>query len=200
VADFFLRAKHWQIFALTWGIYGAGQVTLTALAPPGALSLTNNLRFILLFEVLIFPFVLCFMGWFWSMGSFLYSLVKPGLRLNLSLFRAAVAYTTLYLLTAVPFFLKFNGRILEAILIPMHLLAMLCLIYVFYFVAKSLVLTNKRKDVTLGDYVWSLVLLWASFLGVWVILTRWSFCTKASERVYITDSGCEIECGGTRAL
>jgi hypothetical protein len=43
---------------------------------------------------------------------------------------------------------------------------MLCLIYVFYFVAKSLVLTNKRKDVTVGDYVWSLVLLWASLNGL----------------------------------
>ena len=37
VADFFLRAKHWQIFALAWGIYGAAQVTLIAVAPPGSL-------------------------------------------------------------------------------------------------------------------------------------------------------------------
>jgi hypothetical protein len=31
-------------------------------------------------------------------------------------------------------------------------------------------------------------------------LTGWSFCTKASERVYITASGCEIEFGETRGL
>jgi hypothetical protein len=172
VADFFLRAKHWQMFALTWGIYGVAQVTLSALAPSGALSLTNNLRFILLFEALIFPFVIFFMGWFWSMGSFLYSLVKPDLRPNISFFRAAVAYTTLYLLTAVAFFLKLNDSTLEVIVIPLHLLALLCLIYVFYFVAKSLVLTNKRKHVALGDYAWSLVLLSASFFGVWTIQPR----------------------------
>jgi hypothetical protein len=31
-------------------------------------------------------------------------------------------------------------------------------------------------------------------------MTGWSFCTKASERVYITASGCEIEFGATRGL
>jgi len=31
-------------------------------------------------------------------------------------------------------------------------------------------------------------------------LTGWSFCTKASERVYITAEGCEIEFGATRGL
>jgi len=36
---------------------------------------------------------------------------------------------------------------------------MICLIYVLYFVAKSLVLTNKRRHVTQGDYAWSLFLL-----------------------------------------
>src|SRR4029077_20266015 len=127
------RAKHWQIFALTWGIFGVGQVTLTALAPSGALSLTNYWRFILLFEVLIFPFVLCFMGWFWSMGSFLFRLVKPDLRTNDSVFRAAVAYTTLYLLTAAPLFVMVNESTWDVVVIPLHLLAMVCLIYVFYF-------------------------------------------------------------------
>jgi CheY-like chemotaxis protein len=33
-----------------------------------------------------------------------------------------------------------------------------------------------------------------------VPMTGWSFCTKASERVYITASGCEIEFGETREL
>jgi hypothetical protein len=49
---------------------------------------------------------------------------------------------------------------------------MICLIYVLYFVAKSLVLTNKRRHVTLGDYAWSLFLLWVSPLGVWMIQPR----------------------------
>jgi hypothetical protein len=33
-----------------------------------------------------------------------------------------------------------------------------------------------------------------------VAVTGWSFCTKASERVYITAEGCEIEFGETRGL
>jgi len=31
-------------------------------------------------------------------------------------------------------------------------------------------------------------------------MTGWSFCTKTSERVYITAEGCEIEFGETRGL
>jgi uncharacterized protein YeaO (DUF488 family) len=31
-------------------------------------------------------------------------------------------------------------------------------------------------------------------------LTGWSFCTRASERVYITARPCETELGGTREL
>jgi hypothetical protein len=31
-------------------------------------------------------------------------------------------------------------------------------------------------------------------------LTGWSFCTRASERVYITARPCETELGGTRGL
>ena len=31
-------------------------------------------------------------------------------------------------------------------------------------------------------------------------LTGPTFCTTANERVYITASGCETECGGTRGL
>ena len=72
-------------------------------------------------------------------------------------------YAPLYLLTALPLFLTVN----DVIVFPLHLLAMICLIYVLYFVAKSLVLTNKRRHVTLGDYAWSLFLLWVSPLGVW---------------------------------
>jgi hypothetical protein len=37
-------------------------------------------------------------------------------------------------------------------------------------------------------------------LNFQVGVTGWSFCTKASERVYITASGCEIGFGGTRGL
>jgi schlafen family protein len=38
--------------------------------------------------------------------------------------------------------------------------------------------------------------LWRMVSG----LTGWSFCTRASERVYITAEGCETEFGGTRDL
>ena len=88
----------------------SGQVTLIAVAPPGSLSLTHNFRFILLFEILIFAFVLCIMGWFWSIGSFLYLQTKPGLRPDITLFRAPLVYATLYLLTALPLFLTVNDR------------------------------------------------------------------------------------------
>jgi hypothetical protein len=46
--------------------------------------------------------------------------------------------------------------------------------------------------------------LYVLFVGCMLLIapdmTRPSFCTTSSERVYITASGCEIEFGGTRGL
>jgi hypothetical protein len=171
VTDFFLRAKHWQIFVLVWGTYFVGQMAIASSLPTTTGPFENPLKVGLFSEAVMVPFVVCLMGWLWSMGSFLFLIVKPTLKLNIGFFRFALTYSTLYLLTALPFFLSRNPAV-EAVILPMHLLALFCLIHVLYFVSKSLVIAEQGKTVTFGDYALSLLLLSLSPIGVWLIQPR----------------------------
>jgi hypothetical protein len=56
--------------------------------------------------------------------------------------------------------------------LPLHLFAIFCMFYIFYFVAKSLVMVNKGRQVAFGDYAKSLILLFLFPIGVWRIQPR----------------------------
>jgi hypothetical protein len=49
---------------------------------------------------------------------------------------------------------------------------MFCLFYVFYFVARSLIIVNKGRQVLLSEYAEPLVLLLLYPIGVWRIQPR----------------------------
>jgi hypothetical protein len=170
ITNFFLRAKHWQIFVLVFGTYFVGQVAIESSLLTTRPS-ENSLKDGLFTEALMAPFVVCFVGWLWSMGSFLTLLVDPTLKLDIRFFRFALIYPTLYLLTALPFFLSRNP-VVERIILPLHLLAVFCLFYVLNFVSKSLVRAEKGANATFRDYALSQILLWVSPVGVWVIQPR----------------------------
>lgn len=171
IASLFLRAKHWQIFVLVWGTYFVGQMVIVGSLPATTETLENPLKVGLFSEAVMSPCIVCLMGWLWSMGSFLFSIAKPTLQLNIHVFRFAILYSTLYLLTGLPFFLSRNP-IVETIIVPMHLLTLFSLIYAFYFVSKSLVMEEKSAAVTFNDYALSLFLLFFSLIGIWLIQPR----------------------------
>jgi hypothetical protein len=99
VISFFLRAKHWQTFVLMCGSYFAGQMAIAVSLPEGPLE-NHAVRVGLLSEALMSPFIVCFMGWLWSIGSFLSSVSAPSLRLDTKFFRFSVVFSALHLLTA----------------------------------------------------------------------------------------------------
>ena len=174
VASFFLRAKHWQIFLLLFGLGFVGDVA----AVGSNLSATakssedlGKLGFPLAFMTALFMF--CFLGWFWSMGSFLHSIVQPPLRLKTRFFRFALVYPGLYILVFMAFFQSTTTNpALLAIFFPLHFFAMFCLFYDLYFVSKSLLLAETSKPVSFYDYAGPFFLIWFFPLGVWFIQPR----------------------------
>ena len=167
VTSFFLRARHWQIFLLIFGAYCIGQIvalnSIVASQPAERVS-----GFSAGFWILMAIFGLCYLGWFWSMGSFLTSILRPELRLKTGFFRFALIYSIFYAF----FFFKFvlrPGTVALSLVIPPHLFAMLCLLYILYFDSKSLVLAEKDKPVTFRDYAGPFFLLWFFPIGVWII-------------------------------
>jgi hypothetical protein len=169
ITNFFLEAKHWQIFVLTWGAYCIATIALVASVPEGPVE--NSLRVGLFAEVVMLPFVACFMGWLWSIGSFLSSISDPSRKLNVHYFRFAIIFPSLYLVAGLPFFLSRNP-IAQTVIIPVHLLAMICLFFDFYFISKSLVMAEKGEVVTSNDYTVTWFLLFFSLIGIWLIQPR----------------------------
>jgi hypothetical protein len=170
VADFFLRAKHWQLFLLFFIIPAFLGIAASVYTPttfnswkqlgPGAFICLG----------LMVLDTLCLLAWLLAIGWFLNSLQKPTVRLNLSFFRVASIYTPIYML--VFFIVILTSEPPMQIIFTLHLFAMFCIFYVFYFVARSLTIVNKGRQVLLGEYAEPLVLLLLYPIGVWRIQPR----------------------------
>ena len=96
IKRFFLRAKHWQIFLLIVGVCFVGQMTVVPLVATQLRSADDLDRTARLLEIMTVVFMLFFLGWFWSMGSFLTSLIAEPQRLSIRYFRLALTYPAIY--------------------------------------------------------------------------------------------------------
>ena len=176
LAYFFLRAKHWQIFLFLVVLIVVAQV-LSLLLDFGAHrsgpfpGLTALVYLIVL--VLLLLFLFCFLGWFASVGFFLASITQPALNLKTGLFRFALLYPAVYLplVTLALRILPTDGVVFMVIFLP-HLLAMLCMFYNVYFVAKALVLAESAKRASFSDYALLFFLLWFFPIGIWMVQPR----------------------------
>ncbi|PYX58241.1 MAG: hypothetical protein DMG76_09630 [Acidobacteria bacterium] len=174
VANFFLRAKHWQIFLLLFVLGFVGDVAAVVSSISATSKSSDDFgKLGLPFAFMMALFMLCFLGWFWSMGSFLGSIVQPALRLKTGFFRVALVYPGLYIFVFMAFFQSTTTNpALLAIFFPLHLFAMFCLFYDLYFVSKSLVMAETSKPVSFYDYAGPFFLIWFFPLGVWFIQPR----------------------------
>jgi hypothetical protein len=171
VTSFFLRAKHWQIFLLVFGVYFAGELVLMCITVVKMGSADDFAKFELPFGFVMAFFMSAFFMWFWSMGSFLSSIVQPALKLKTAFFRFALIYPGLYGILFIATFQKFQPRLL-AVIVPLHLFAMFCMFYDLYFVSKNLVLAETSKPASFYDYAGPFFLLWFFPIGVWIVQPR----------------------------
>ncbi|MGB2678181.1 MAG: RDD family protein [Candidatus Acidiferrum sp.] len=171
VTNFFLRAKHWHIFFLLFGIGYIGGAAALLLRLAHARSPEDLLRVNLPFGVVMVLSMFCLVAWLWSMGSFLNSIGQPALRLRLGFFRFALLYPAVYIIVFLVLF-GITKPALIAVIFPLHFFAMFCLFYDLYLVSKSLALIETGKPVSFPDYAGSFFLLWFFPIGVWFIQPR----------------------------
>lgn len=171
IARLFLRAKHWQIFLLLFAIPTAAEIAAMGSVPPTVRSLKDLGEAGLLFGGMMVLYMFCFLAWFWSMGSFLSSIVKPALKLKMGFFRFALVYPALYIFAFLPVLLSPEPAWLAAI-VPFHLFAMFCLFYSLYFVSRNLVLAEKGEPASFYDYAGPFFLIWFYPIGVWIVQPR----------------------------
>jgi hypothetical protein len=168
ISNFFLRAKHWQIFLLLFAA-----PTVAEFSAVGVISATIRSWYDFgpggfFFLGVMALYLLCFLAWFGSMGLFFRSIVKPELRMDTQFFRFALVYPVVY----VPIFLFLvipDTRVPVWIILPLHLACMVCLFYLLYFVSKNLVLAETGKQVSFYEYASPFFLLWFFPIGVWIV-------------------------------
>jgi hypothetical protein len=168
--NLFLRAKHWQLFLLLFAVPTVLEFIATEYIPTPIRSWREVGPGGLVYFCLMLLDMLCFIAWLWAMGSFLNSLQKQGVKLKLSFFRLALIYPPVYV---VVFLAAFNTPELPIqVVLPLHVVAISCLLYCFYFVARSLVIVNKGREVSFRDYAKNLILLYFFPIGIWMIQPR----------------------------
>lgn len=171
ITGIFLRAKHWQIFLLLIGLFLVGNVALIIWQVSSVRSSEDFSKADIPFVVVWVVFASCYLIWFWSMGSFLGSVMQPALRLKLVFFRFALLYPVVYGLVFFALFGITKPAVI-AVIFPLHLLAMFCMFYDLYFVSKSLVLTERGRPVSFCDYARPFFLLWFFPIGIWIVQPR----------------------------
>lgn len=160
---FFLSARHWQIFLLVFGSYFAAGWFAIVDSPS---------RIPRLAEAAMALFVLSYVGWLLSVGSFLFSIAEPRLRLNIHFFWFATIFAGAYLPSTLAF-PESQKPVVDALaLCPLFLFALFCWGYAYYFVSKSLATVEKGRAVTRSEYKPTLSMLIVAFIGVWEIQPR----------------------------
>jgi hypothetical protein len=110
-------------------------------------------------------------AWFWSMGSFLNSILERRLSSGVRFFRFALVYPLFYVFVFFIFFVNVSPAPF-LVIFPLHLFAMFCTLYSMYFVSKSLVLAETGEPAPFHSYIGIFLLLWFFPVGVWILQPR----------------------------
>lgn len=175
--DFFLRAKHWQIFTLLIIIPVSLQIFLFAI---------NDLDLLLVISpVLGILYIIIFFAWLWAIGTRLHHKLPIKRKPKLMLFKVILLVPILYVLgisiylgmvimglvpsDSPPLYLM-KDIIREVF--PIHMLSMFCLFYAFWNNAKTIKSIELQRAVTFSDFSEEFFLMWFFPIGIWIIQPR----------------------------
>ena len=173
IAEFFLRAKHWQIFLLLAALFLMAQVSSLLIDLVAHRQAVLTVRAAFLYSIVIVLLLLlpyCFLGWFASVGFFPCIDLPVRTEAETGFFRFALLYPAVYLpLSALALHFLSTDTPFIFVIFPLHTLAGWCLFHNFYFVAKSVILAESRKPATFTKYAVPFFLLWFFPIGIWII-------------------------------
>ncbi|WP_411768563.1 hypothetical protein [Winogradskyella sp. A3E31] len=184
----FLKAKHWQLFTLMFGLPIVFQIfiMISMFANIGANGNPNPETFFNLFK--LFPIVMLlymglFFGWFWSIAIGLQGKVPVNIKMKTKKFKIFFFIPLVYILSISIFIAGLFGGIMESgnepnvayiggvfgIIIPLHLLSMFGIFYSMYFVAKTFKTVQLQKEVGFADFAGEFFMIWFYFIGIWIL-------------------------------
>jgi hypothetical protein len=188
MTDRFLKAKHWQLFLLTFGIPLIFQIIMMVSmfsnfmiqGSPNPTTMFNYMKF---FPLMMIFFMGVFFGWFWSVAIGLQKKVPENVAMKVNKFKIFFFIPLIYISLFVIFIgTSINGLwlsssppnigavgILFAIILPVHLFSMFCIFYLLYFVAKTFKTVELQREVKFGDFAGEFFMIWFYPIGIWII-------------------------------
>lgn len=195
MTNIFLKAKHWQLFLLMVGVPLVSQIYIYAriwlVESVPSTEMENNgftqvldEKFIQFewFPLVMLGFGLLFFGWLWALAIGLQKWVPVEAKMKTTRFKIfffiplvyflfmVTAMSSLFSVDAESFFL--NLGVIVAIIVPLHLFSMFCILHIFYFAAKTIKTVELKRKVGFGDFIGEFFLLWFYFIGIWIIQPR----------------------------
>lgn len=185
---FFLRAKHWQLFLLIFGLPLLVQAVLLRNITSVIVKLNVSPNpdtftpYIIAVAVATLLSLLGLLAWYWSIATGLRQATPSISDSRVRLFKVTFLFPVLYfsfLAVAVLFGIgdevNFSvepqyGPLLYVL--PFHLLTMLCLLYCAYFVAKTIKTAEAGHAVPISSFAGDILLIWFFPIGVWFLQPR----------------------------
>jgi hypothetical protein len=193
--NIFLRAKHWQLFVLTFGIPLVFNIIIITSLFSSLLRNPNPNPAMIFGYFKFFPLIMALyagtlFGWQWSVAIGLQKLIPAGIKMKVTRFKIFFFIPLVYLLVILLLMAGFFSNVLNssfdinslpndqtaqlffgifALIMPVHLFSMFCIFYCLYFVAKTYKTVELQREVLFSDFVLEFFLVWFYFIGVWIM-------------------------------
>jgi hypothetical protein len=204
--NLFLKAKHWQLFLLAFGIPLLFEFVLMfslfsrlAQHPGGVPDPFLALGYFKFFPIIMALFIGTLLGWEWSVAIGLQKMVPAGVKMKVTNFKIFFFVPVVYM----SFILVYIFYVLSAnfssfshpeaisfgvyiyisftLIVPIHLFSMFCLFYCIYFVAKTIKTVELQREVSFSDFIGEFFLTWFFMIGVWLLQPKINKMRKEHE-------------------
>lgn len=187
ITNIFLKAKHWHLFLLTFGLPTLFQFVMIgstiASISSGEHRSPTYMGNMAILPIIMILFIGTFFGWFWSVAIGLQSKVPAGVKMKTTKFKI-IFFTpmvyALFLFIAVGISIggvmhgggKPNPGLIAgmmAIIVPLHLFSMFCVFYSLYFVAKTIKTVELQRETSFSDFAGEFFMVWFFPIGIWIL-------------------------------
>jgi hypothetical protein len=190
----FLKAKHWHLFVLIFGIPMLFQVfmmvtMIASIASGPEPDPSFVFSYFKVFPVMMLIFMGTYFGWYWSVAMGLQSKIPTNVKMKTGKFKIFFFTPMIYLfliligvsvaMSGFPDMVE-NGEqpdfglvaILMGVILPLHLFSMFCMFYCLYFVSKTIKTVELQRETEFSDFVAEFFLIWFYPIGIWIIQPR----------------------------
>ncbi|MEI6310940.1 MAG: hypothetical protein WCP57_01645 [Bacteroidota bacterium] len=197
--SFILKAKHWQIFLLSFGILFILEIFFMAFMFSQIMSHHEmNPEIPLYFIFIAMPLfslvtISTLFAWFWSVVIGLQSKIPSEFQMPITRIKIFIIlpFTYIFIIMMLVIFLMnilmsspnanadIDHWILKSmfIIIPMHLISMASMLHTLYYVAKTIKTVELQRKVSFSDFAGEFFLVWFFPIGIWILqprINRWA--------------------------